>query len=138
MLLVLVVPSNPEAIKIKKDKTMIQHPQPFATLLEQKDDHAQIEEAFLEIRIKVPEKNWRLEEIDSLNTWHRVLKNAQPALQQFLLQQCQLLRFDRREAVISVPEGYRPQEKEKSFSIEALFRKVGHPAKVRFMFKPHP
>ncbi|MHC5826096.1 MAG: hypothetical protein ACYT04_62145, partial [Nostoc sp.] len=114
-------------------------------------DHAQIE-VILEILIKgleknrrleeenrrLEEENRRLEEIDSLNTWHRVLQKAQPALQQFLLQQCQLLRFDRLEVVISVPEGYRPQEKEKSLSIEAIFRKVGHPAKVRFTFKPNP
>ena len=110
---------------------MIQYPQPFATRLQQKDNHAQIEKAILKIP-KVLEENKRLK------IWLRVLQNAQPALQQFLLQQSQLLRFDRLEAVISVPEGYRPQEKEKSLSIEAVFGKVGHPAKVRFIFKPNP
>ncbi|MEH2389291.1 MAG: hypothetical protein V7K14_26700 [Nostoc sp.] len=116
----------------------------FATLLQQKDDHAQIEEILivlivLEENRRLKEEKRRLEEeIGFLNAWQRVLENAQPSLKQFLSQVCQLQPFNGVQAVISVPEGYRPQEKEKSLLIEAVFRKVGHPAKVRFMFKPNP
>ncbi len=119
---------------------MIQHPQPFATLLQQKDDHAQIEEAILKIP-KVLEENHRLkEEIQFMEIWLNVLQNLRPAPREFLFQnKCQLLSFNGLQAEISIPEGYRPQAKEKSLLIEAAFRRVvGYSVKVRFRFIVNP
>ncbi|MEH2191232.1 MAG: hypothetical protein V7K98_00985 [Nostoc sp.] len=108
---------------------MIQHPQTFATPLQQKDDHAQIEEAILKIP-KVLEENQRLK------IWLSVLQNIQlTAPREFLLQnKCQLVRFNGLEATISIPtEGCGTQAQKKSSSIEAAFRRVlGDPVKIRF------
>ncbi|MEH2299566.1 hypothetical protein [Nostoc sp.] len=63
---------------------MIQYSKPFTTLSQQKDDHAQIEEAILKIP-KVLEENYRLkEEIQSLKIWQSVLENLQSAPREFL------------------------------------------------------
>ncbi|MCC5667570.1 hypothetical protein LC653_27735 [Nostoc sp. CHAB 5784] len=121
---------------------MITEYKTFATVLQQKDDHAQIEEAILKIP-KVLEENQRLkEEIQSLKIWQSVLQNIQlTAPREFILQnKCQLLCFNGLEAVISIPtEGCGTQAQKKSSSIEAAFRMVvGQPVKVRFRFIANP